>query len=51
MHWVIGIQTSVLAIDDEVARKPAAASLCNGPGAPGNKPIKLSQTVDFRRAL
>lgn len=51
VHWLLGIQTSVLAIDAEEAHKAAVASLWCGPGAPGDKPSKLRQTLDFRRAL
>lgn len=35
----------------QVAHKAAVASLWCGPGAPGEKPCKLGQTLDFSRAL
>lgn len=47
MGWVIGVQTFILAVDPEVAGKPALAPLRQSLGAPGDKPTKLGQTVDF----
>lgn len=50
MHQVISIQTSVPAVDSEVVHELALARPSHGPGVPGGKPAKLSQTIDSERA-
>lgn len=45
VSWIIGLQTSVLAIDPEVAHDLAPADHCHKLEAPD----KLSPTVDFLR--
>lgn len=42
VHWVIGIQTSVLAVDLIVAHKPAPAPLGCGLEAPGKHHLRSS---------
>lgn len=55
MYQVIDTQTSVPALnpklDPEVVGEPAPAPLCCSLEVPIGKTDKLSQTVDFKRAL
>ena len=42
IHWVIGVKTSVLAVDPAVAQGPASAPLSCSPGAPEERCLRLS---------
>lgn len=45
LPWVIGLQTSVQALNPEVAHEPGPAPHSHGLGAPGSKPAELSPTI------
>lgn len=51
MHWTVGIQTSVLVMDLEVAGELALATLGCDLRALASKPVKLGQSVDFEITL
>lgn len=42
VHWVIGVQTSALAVEPAVAQGPASAPLSCSPGSPGECCLRLS---------